>query len=109
MDMKEKKLIEYAKNHQYDDFVDFLKENPDVNLSFTDSKGRTLLHHVCAKISEKGLPFIQILLEHKLDPNAQSEFFESPLEIAMDVNNIAGVAKMNYFLEMKKKEDQSYL
>lgn len=109
MENQNKIIIEYIKNHELEAFSNLLKSNKDIDLCFTDLKGRTLLHHVVGKISQNGLPLLQILLEHGVDPNSVDEKFQNAMDIAKSIDNVPALAMLKHFLNKNNQELQSYL
>lgn len=109
MENQNKIIIEYVKNHDVECLSALLKKNKELDLHFTDSKGRTLLHHAVGKVSQYGLPLLQILLEHGIDPNSVDEKFESAMDVARNINNVPGLTLLKHFSNKNNQELQSYL
>lgn len=109
MENFKKKLTDLVKMHDLENLNLILKDNKDIDLNFTDSKGRNLLHYAAMSISENGLPLIQLLLEKRIDPCALNENFESAMDVAKAINNIPGLSLMKYFILKQNQELQSYL
>lgn len=104
-----KTITEYVKNHNFYELSEVIKSEKEIDLFFTDSKGRTLLHYAVAKVSQYGLPVLQLLLEHNLDPNSLDEKFESALDVARNNNNVPGLTIMKHFINKHNQELQTYL
>lgn len=109
MENIQKKLTDLVKTHDLENLNILLKNNKEIDLNFTDNRGRNLLHYAASTVSEKGLPLIQVLLEKKIDPCALNENFESPMDIARNINNIPSLSLMKYFVLKQNQELQSYL
>ena len=109
MENIQKKLIDLVKIHDLEGLKFLLESNEEIDLNFTDIKGKNLLHYAANNISEKGLPLIQLLLERKIDPCALNEKFESAMDVAKNINNNPGLSLMKYFVLKQNQELQSYL
>lgn len=69
-----------------------------VNLKQTDENGNTFLHFAVKKVSENTLPLTQLLLENGLDPLSLNEDFQSPLDLATEINNFPALALMRFYM-----------
>lgn len=72
-----------------------------VDLKQTDESGNTLLHFAVKKVSENTLPLTQLLLENGLDPLSLNEDFQSPIDLATEINNFPALALMRFYVNKK--------
>ena len=101
-----KNLITAIKEQNILEIKVIIKENKYENFTFTDSKGKSILHFAVENKNEKTLPILQELLKLDLDFNAVDENFETAIEVAQRLNNIPAAAILKHKLNTISKEIQ---
>lgn len=101
-----KNLVIAIEEQNVEDIKKIIKENKFENFTFTNNKGRTILHFAVEKKNEKTLPILQELLKLDLDINAIDENFETSIEVAQRLNNIPAAAILKHKLNLVNKELQ---
>ncbi len=101
MSQKEMKLLSleekdeitnFIKNKDYAEAFSFIKKQSDVDFSFTDELGNTILHYLvkyCNKDQENGqvLPIAQLMLERGISHTSVNKKFKTPLDYANESSN----------------------